>query len=273
MLSQHRGASVGQPITHSLSPVLHNAAYAALGLTDWHYGKHEVPAGGLASFVAGLDSQWVGLSVTMPLKREALALATQASARAQAIGAANTLIFKAEEIHADNTDAPGMVDAIAEVGMGRASNMVIIGGGGTAQAALGAAVDLTDAPVHILVRDVNRAAEAQASAERLAVPLRVLTLDRAPELLSRADLVVSTVPAGAADQFVRWVPPHGSVVFDVVYDPWPTPFAAAARNAGCRIVSGLDLLLHQATYQVTAMTGQRAPLEAMRAALTEAVRR
>jgi shikimate dehydrogenase len=147
---------------------------------------------------------------------------------------------------------------------------VILGAGGTAQAALAALRELGAGTAVALVRDPARAGQLTATANRLGLPLEIgrISGDRLPD----SDLVISTIPKGAADQLaaVDWAP--GAVVFDVVYDPWPTVLAAAAERAGCRIVSGLDLLLHQAGHQVRLMTGHDAPIEAMRAALTAATR-
>jgi shikimate dehydrogenase len=260
-----RAAVLGSPITHSRSPVLHNAAYAALGLDDWFYTAHEVREHELADFVDGLGREWVGLSLTMPLKRVALAVATEASGAATAIGAANTLVLDGPDRRAENTDAPGMVDALRAAGVGAVERPVLLGAGGTAQAAVWAIAQLTDEPLTVAVRDPARAADLRTTADRLGV--RVVLADVASVQLARADLIVSTLPKGAADAFAHGGFAPGAVLFDVVYDPWPTALAAAAQAAGCRIVSGLDLLLHQAGHQVTLMTGQPAPLAAMRAAL------
>ena len=259
-----RAAVLGSPVAHSLSPVLHAAAYAALGLDGWTYERIECDEDGLTPLLAGLGAEWAGLSLTMPLKRVALELADAASELAVAVGAANTLVFGPPGRYADNTDVPGMVDALREAGVTRVDSAVVLGAGGTAQAALAALAELGERTPTVVVRDPARAGALRETADRLGVDVTVRRWDRA-ELLRDADVVVSTVPRGAADDLP--VPP-GAVVFDVVYDPWPTPLAATALAAGCRIVSGLDLLLHQAGHQVRLMTGREAPLGAMRAALS-----
>lgn len=137
-----RAAVVGSPIAHSLSPAIHNAGYAAAGLSDWTYTAHECGKDTLASFLDSLGPEWAGLSVTMPLKERALALADSADDTATALGAANTLVFGEGGRVAYNTDAPGMVDALAEVGMRHASRVAILGAGGTARAALGGGREL-----------------------------------------------------------------------------------------------------------------------------------
>ncbi len=167
MSNWHRAAVLGKPIGHSLSPVLHRAAYRALGLTDWRFAAYECGEAELPAIVSSLDEAWAGLSLTMPLKRVALDVATEVSPRAAAIGAANTLLLRDGAIRAENTDAPGMVDALREAGCASAERAVVIGAGGTAQAALAALTELTTAPVHIVVREPARARTAQMAAERL----------------------------------------------------------------------------------------------------------
>ncbi|WP_218617854.1 shikimate dehydrogenase [Cryptosporangium aurantiacum] len=269
-----RAAVLGSPIAHSLSPVLHEAAYAVLGLGTWSYTRVECAEDDLSGFVAGLGPEWAGLSLTMPLKRVALEVATEVSAEAEAIGAANTLLLAPGRRRAENTDAPGMADALREAGLQIASTPLVLGAGGTAQAALAALAapgagiaPLVDGPVTVLVRSPHRADVLRTTAERLGLALDVRPLDEAPTRLTAADLVISTLPKGIADPLAHAALRPGAVVFDVVYDPWPTALATAATAAGCRVVSGLDLLLHQAGHQVRLMTGREAPIEAMRAAL------
>ena len=112
----HRAAVLGKPIAHSLSPVLHQAGYAAVGLTGWEYTAVECAESELAGLVAGLDGSWAGLSLTMPLKEVALRVATAVSPLATALGAANTLVRREDGWYAENTDAPGMVDALRWAG-------------------------------------------------------------------------------------------------------------------------------------------------------------
>lgn len=271
-----RAAVLGSPVTHSLSPVLHNAAYAALGLTGWHYDAHECSEAGLAGFVAGLGPEWAGLSLTMPLKRVAFDVADHVSPLAAATGAANTLVLRDDRWTADNTDVAGIVAALWRVGAagaGAGRRAVVLGAGGTAQAALAALGQLGVIDIDVLVRDVTRAGDLRAAAERLGVAPAVSDAladpVRATAALAAADVVISTLPRGAADAFTGVRP--SAVVLDVVYVPWPTPFAAAAAAAGARVVSGLEMLLHQAVAQVELMTGRPGPVDAMRAALDAAV--
>lgn len=268
-----RAAVLGSPIRHSLSPVLHQAAYAALGLTGWRYEAFECDEDTLLRFVDGLGPQWAGLSLTMPLKRVALTVADDVSVLAAAVGAANTLLLGApgKRRRAENTDVTGILAALHEGGLERVDSAVVLGAGGTAQAAIAALRDLGHHTPIVLVRDPARTSELRAAAERLGVQ-PVIRGGLPDAEVPAADVIISTLPAGAADP-VR--PRHRSpatVVLDVVYAPWPTPFAAAAQAAGCRVLSGLAVLLHQAAAQVELMTGLDAPVSAMREALDSAVR-
>jgi len=275
-----RAAVLGSPIAHSLSPVLHRAAYAALGLPG-SYDAHEVDEAGLPSFVAALGPEWAGLSLTMPLKRVALEVADTVTDSAAAIGAANTLVPGPDGWRASNTDVTGLVVALRRAGSGAASRggtggrAVVLGAGGTAQAALAALGELGIEDVTVVVRDAGRAGELRAAAERLGVSpaiAPVLTDDvAAATVLAGADVVISTLPAGAADELAgaHWRP--GTTLLDAVYAPWPTAIAAGAAAGGATIVSGLEMLLQQAVAQVELMTGYPGPEAAMRAALDEAV--
>jgi shikimate dehydrogenase len=261
-------AVLGSPVAHSLSPVLHNAAYDVLGLTDWSYECHECREPELAGFVDGLGPDWAGLSLTMPLKRVTLDVADEVDPLAAAVGAANTLVLSGRRT-AYNTDVVGIGATLGDVS-GRA---VVLGAGGTAQSAVAALREHGVDDVAVLVRDLARTAELRATAERLGVAPRISAVladpAQASAELAGADVVISTLPPGGADALTP--PGAGAVVFDVVYSPWPTPFAAAALAAGASVLSGLEMLLHQAVAQVELMTGKPGPVAAMRAALDAAV--
>jgi shikimate dehydrogenase len=266
-----RAAVLGSPIMHSLSPVLHGAAYQALDLHGWRYEGIECDEAGLPSLVDSMGPEWAGLSLTMPLKRVALAVADEVSPLAKAVGAANTLVFSpAGGRRADNTDVAGMVSALREAGLTRIEQAVILGAGGTAQSALAAVRELGHQSPTVLVRNLARTGELRETAERLG--MRPTISDGLfTEPLPAADLVISTLPGGAADPLsaTRWKP--GTMVLDVVYAPWPTSFAGSALAVGCPVVSGLTVLLYQAVAQVELMTGHPGPVEAMRTALVAAV--
>ncbi|MEU8301002.1 shikimate dehydrogenase [Micromonospora sp. NPDC048909] len=274
MAQRRRAAVLGKPIAHSLSPVIHNAGYAAAGLTGWSYTRIECAESELPGLVAGLGPEWAGLSVTMPGKEAALAVADAASPVATAVGAANTLVRRPDgSWYADNTDVAGMVDVLTAAGVRPGVTVTVLGAGGTARAALAAAAQLEARTVTVVARRTAAVDELRPVARVLGLPMAGAPWVDAAELC-RADVVVSTVPKGVADPFagtVGWRPE--TVLFDALYDPWPTPLAAAAQAAGCRIVSGLDLLLAQAVGQFEQFTGVRAPCEAMAAALAAARRR
>ena len=209
------------------------------------------------------DPTWAGFSLTMPLKLAALPLLTETEPLARAVGAVNTVVPRSGGVAGANTDVPGMVAALREAGMARVASAAILGAGGTAQAALAALRDVGEASPTVLVRSTARAGALLAAAERLGVTPHLRTWSEG--IPAGTELVLSTVPAGAADG-VR-LPADCRFVFDVVYAPWPTPLAGQARAAGAEIVSGLDLLVHQACGQVLLMTGREIDPEVLRAAL------
>ncbi|MFI9010592.1 shikimate dehydrogenase [Actinosynnema sp. NPDC053489] len=267
-----RAAVIGSPVAHSLSPVLHNAAFAALGLSDWEYTRVECAADGVAPLVAGLDPSWAGLSVTMPGKRAALAAATVATPRAVRVGAANTLVPVEGGWRADNTDVDGVLGALrAACGFTSGSRAVLLGAGGTATAALVALASAGVRAVSLVVRSASRAAEAESCASRLGLALDVVTWDAADfaALASASDVLVSTVPPEATGPIAAELA-EAPCVLDVVYHPWPTPLARAVAERGRTLATGLDMLLHQAFGQSEQFTGRPAPREAMRAALRTA---
>ncbi len=268
-----RAAVLGSPIRHSLSPVLHRAAYAQLGL-GWTYDAIEVTESGLADFLGGLGPQWAGLSLTMPLKRAVLPLLATRSSSVVLTCSANTVVLGAAGPAGYNTDVAGIVEAVREHAGDRfatARTATILGGGATARSALVAldALELRDAAV--VVRRPEAADDLRLLAEGSGIRLRVVPWsDAAPHLC--ADVVVSTVPGGVADALVAELPAAvPGTLLDVVYDPWPSRLVAGWRARGGLVVPGHTMLLHQAAHQVQLMTGREAPLAAMRAALAAAV--
>ncbi|MEU5883975.1 shikimate dehydrogenase [Spirillospora sp. NPDC047279] len=269
----NRAAVLGSPITHSLSPVLHRAAYAAMGLEGWSYGAFECAEDGLAGFLDGLDGTWAGLSLTMPLKRAALGLVDVVSDLAVAVGGANTIVLRDGARHGDNTDVSGIVTALAEAGLRAPASALVLGGGATAASALAALSRLGLQEATLAVRDPSRAGETAEVGERFGLKVHVDVLERVPQLAT-AELVVSTLPGGAADAFAAPVAASGAALFDVVYAPWPTALAAAVERVGGTVVGGFAMLLHQAVRQVALMTGRDdVPVEAMRAAGEAELRR
>jgi len=265
-----KAAVLGKPIAHSLSPVLHRAAYAALGFADWTYELVECDEAGLAAYVWSRGPEWAGLSLTMPLKRTVLPLLDHVDHLAAATGGANTVVFRPEGRYGYNTDVQGIVDALTEAGAPTPATVTILGAGATACSALAAVGELGAAGADVIVRDPSRASGLLTTADRLGLKARLRPwADLADDDAALPGLLISTVPAGAADDYserirlTRHAPP---ALLDVVYHPWPTPLAQAAAAAGSLVASGYAMLLHQAAAQVELMTGKPAPLEAMRAA-------
>ncbi|MEU7027324.1 shikimate dehydrogenase [Streptomyces sp. NPDC046275] len=267
MSTRHRAAVLGSPIAHSLSPVLHRAAYAELGLDDWSYGRFEVDEAALPGFVGELDDSWAGLSLTMPLKRAIIPLLDEITDTATSVEAVNTVVFTDDGRRVgDNTDIPGMVAALRERGVEKVESAAVLGAGATASSALAALARICAGPVTAYVRSEARAEEMRGWGDRLGVEVRTGAWEDAAEAFA-APLVIATTPAGTTDALAEAVPDAPGTLFDVLYDPWPTRLAAAWSARGGRIVGGLDLLVHQAVLQVEQMTGRTpGPLAAMRAA-------
>ena len=259
-----RAAVLGSPIAHSRSPQLHLAAYRALGLHDWTYERIECGAEALPGVVGGFGPEWVGVSVTMPGKFAALRFADEHTERAGLVGSANTLVRTSRGWRADNTDVDGVTGAL-----GPASGWALVcGSGGTAPAAVVGLAELGVSGITVVARNPDKAARLVDLGTRIGVPTRFCALD-GPGLadeVAGAGVLISTIPAAVAARYAdtfATIP----VLLDAVYDPWPTPLAAAVAAAGGRVISGLQMLLHQAFAQVEQFTGLPAPREAMTCAL------
>lgn len=276
-----RLAVLGSPILHSRSPALHRAAYRTLGL-NWRYEAHEVRAGELASFIDVLGPEWLGLSLTMPLKHEVLPLIGELDRVAKLTGAVNTVLLKPGDggrtLAGFNTDVAGLVRALAEHGLTRAVHVTLLGAGATARSALVAAADLGAEDVDVLVRDPAKALPLVELGTELCLTVSVSDLDDLAAARQTSDLVISTLPGGSAlsGQFApdlrRKVP-----LFDVAYSPWPSALATSWQESGGTVISGLGMLLHQALMQdrIFVSGDPRIPLEgeddvlaAMRGVLT-----
>jgi len=271
-----RAAVLGHPVSHSLSPVLHRAAYTALDL-DWSYEAIDVDEPELAAFLSSRDDEWVGFSLTMPLKSEAARLADFVEPQAKLLGTVNTLVpaGKGEYRHwvGANTDIYGMVAAFAEAGAVRVGEAVIVGGGATATSAVAALASMGATAPYVLVRERARAGALMRASSRMGLRPRFLDISsrEALEALSQADAVMSTVPADAGATLaerLRESDTHVSgVLLDAVYVPVNTPLSLAWGELGGVSVSGVRMLLHQAGEQVRLMTAQNAPVKAMDLAL------
>jgi shikimate dehydrogenase len=263
-----KAAVLGSPIAHSRSPQLHLAAYRALGLDDWTYERIECGAEELPGVVGGFGPEWVGVSVTMPGKFAALRFAEERTERAAQVGSANTLVRTPRGWRADNTDIDGVAGALgAELG-GPPGRALVSGSGGTAPAAVAGLAQLSVTGITVVARNPDKAARLVDLGTRLGVPTRFCELDGdgLADEVADAGVLVSTLPAEVAahyaDTFAA-VP----VVLDAIYNPWPTPLAAAVAAAGGRVISGLQMLLHQAFAQVEQFTGLPAPRAEMTCAL------
>ena len=259
---------LGHPIAHSLSPTLHRAAYAELDL-PWHYDSIDVAPADLAAFVDSLGPEWVGLSLTMPLKETVLPLLTDVDPEAAHVRAVNTVVFDGPERHGYNTDITGLrgiVDEVSAEGSGAPGERTatVIGAGATARSTVAALAGSSISTLIVSARRpeaahelVELASTLGCSATRGAWPVGAAELS--------SDLVISTVPAAVMADSIG-VASSAGVLVDVIYDPWPTPLASAWQRAGGRVVGGLELLVRQAVEQVVLMTGRRPDIERMRAA-------
>jgi shikimate dehydrogenase len=258
-----KSAVLGSPISHSLSPVLHNAAYRALGL-DHSYSAIETAESDLGEFLESVDANWLGVSLTMPLKEVAFEFAEKCDELASLTGAINTLVF-GTQIAAYNTDVLGIVDALAEAGSKQISTGVVFGSGATARSTLVALQSLGATEVNCVARNVSDVERMAKIAQEIGVNFSHTSVSGSAWLT--ADVVVNTTPMGALDELAREVYSPAGLLLDVVYNPWPTQLAASWAVTGGTIVSGLTMLLHQAGHQVTLMTGKPAPIVQMREAL------
>jgi shikimate dehydrogenase len=263
-----RCAVLGSPISHSLSPALHRAAYAELGLTGWTYERFDVTEDQLADFVAGCNDSWRGLSLTMPLKSAALELG-DVDSLARFAGSANTLIFDGLRRRLYNTDIGGLVWAVQQLDAGPPLRVTILGSGATARSAVLSAEQLGARDLTIMARTMSSAEQLEALGSALQLDVQVLPWGAD---LPAADLLISTVTSTAVDPIAAVIARSAPLVFDVIYDPWPTALAKAAQQAAASVINGLDLLVGQALGQIELMTGRTVSADVLyaagRAALT-----
>lgn len=265
-LTSTRCAVIGHPVHHSLSPALHRAAYAALGL-DWTYTAEDVEPGHVGAFVESLDASWCGLSVTMPHKQAILRHGTPDEPVLLA-GAANTWVRTAKGPIVRNTDIPGFGIACRAHGVRALDQVTIVGNGATARSSLIAVDQLGASRVTIVARTRERAQPLADLGTRLGLTVTVQGPDAS---LPDADVVVSTVPVAGSAALAEALVASAPVVFDSVYDPWPTPLAEAGAASGRLVLNGLDLLAGQAVDQIRWMTGQSVTFELLRAAARDAI--
>ncbi|WP_103063373.1 shikimate dehydrogenase [Actinomyces qiguomingii] len=304
--ARHRAAVIGSPVAHSLSPVLHLAAYATLGLDDWVYERREITPAGLPDLLdevaapALADPIWEGLSVTMPHKQTLVPRLDVIDPLAATIGAVNTVVAQRPGrgralLAGFNTDVAGIVGALRET-RGRPGpdpcaavpvRGVVLGSGATACSALAALAELGATDITIAARRHAGPGRALAAAHRMGLEVTALNWrpgrsDSDLEVATTAagaDIVISTLPAGAANTLAAPISTAmagrrkvtAAILLDVVYAPWPTPLADAWRNGGGSVAPGWLMLLHQAVPQVRLITGRTPELSAMRHALMRAL--
>lgn len=267
-------AVLGHPVDHSLSPVLHGAAYEALGLDDWTYERIDCDAAQLPGVVDSSPAHRVGYSVTMPGKFAALEHATDVSERARIVGSANTLVRRSGGWFADCTDIDGASGALRAFGdLPQAPTAVVLGVGGTARPVLAGLADCGATRVVLASRRDNAGAAADCGrALGLRVDTLLLTDPGLVEAISAADVLINTVPEPGAGALTALVPPARRL-FDVLYAPWPTTLGSVADRAGIPVIGGDVMLLNQAFGQVELFTGRPAPRAPMAAALADALGR
>ena len=253
-----RAAVLGSPISHTRSPDLHRAAYAELGL-DWTYDAIECNDRDFAAFFAGLDVQWRGLSLTMPLKEVVLDVVEDVDDRARQVHSANTVWRTADSSswRATNTDIPGICSALGDVGVDRLERVRILGAGATARSAVAAVAEMGAVSIVVHARRPEAADEVVRLARDLGCSSRGADLD---VQWGEDDLLISTLPADAGAPWAAALDADRighTALLDASYHPWPTPLAQAwARHAPVApVASGRDMLLWQAVDQVRLMTG------------------
>ncbi len=261
-----KAAVLGSPVAHSKSPLLHLAAYRALGLTDWTYDRIECVADELPSVVSGFGDEWIGVSVTMPDKFAALQFADERTERAELVGSANTLVRTGRGWRADNTDVDGVAGALGHVRHLRRA--IVVGSGGTAPAAVVGLAELGVIEMTVVARNQDKAERLIELGRAVGIAAKFCEFAD-PELravVECTDVLVSTIPADAAAAYAS-IFAAAPVLLDVIYQPWPTPLAEAVGTMGGQVIGGLEMLLHQAFSQVEQFTGRPAPRKEMAAAL------
>ncbi len=260
-----RAAVLGSPVGHSLSPVMHRAAYASLGLADWTYDARECTSEQLADVLAEVrdDASWAGLSLTMPLKLEVMALVDEVDDVARRAGSANTVVRRPDgTLWATNTDVVGVAASLEALALPTGlKTAVVLGGGGSARAALIALEQRGISDVRVIMRDVSRGRDLR---DVVGCTVSLVPWSSLADEVAAAALVVSSVPSTSKVALDSW--PSRCALFDLTYDPWPTPLVALASSAGATTLGGLRMLAVQAAAQVEHMTGRAVDTAVLEAA-------
>ena len=268
-------AVIGSPIEHSLSPVIHRAAWAQLGVDGWEYRRLEQDADSLPRFIGGLGGDCAGLSVTMPCKQAVMPLLDVIDPLASAVGAVNTVVPSSGVLAGFNTDVTGIASAIrracSQADRVLPTSAVVLGARATASSALAALGELGIVTSTVAARRFGGPGSVVAASSRLGVSIdQVLWSDRDAVLraVSGADLVISTLPAGVADPLAEHMTVReGQILLDVVYSPRETALRSAFERNGGIVAEGTDMLIFQAAAQVQLMTGRAPKTDVMRGAL------
>lgn len=252
-------AVVGSPISHSKSPIIHRAAHRVLSV-DWNYSAIEIPEGRLLQFLETLDESWHGLSVTMPLKLEANRLANELDPIAQATRVSNTLHRTQKGWKGFNTDVFGIQSALRDSLSAGAPRVLILGSGATATSAVFAALLSNPASkVTVVARDSKKAKQTKLLALAAGFSIDIRSFKSLNRSLATADIVISTLPAGALDPYAtklgrNWFFKPRGLFFDIAYSSWPSAFASAWMARSLPAVSGIEMLIFQAIAQLRVFT-------------------
>lgn len=275
-------AVIGSPIAHSLSPVIHRAAWEQLGIDGWEYRRAEVTEESLPTFIGQLDESFRGLSVTMPCKQAIMPLLDAIDPLASAVGAVNTVVPSAGMLAGFNTDVTGIASAIRRAcsrsGVPVPSSALVLGARATASSALAALGELGITTTTVAARRFGGPGSVISAASRLGVSVEQVMWSDVSAVASaaaRADVLISTLPAGVADAIAsRLAPREGQILLDVIYSPRDTALRTTFEKAGGVVAEGTDMLVYQGAAQVQLMTGRSPDPAVMRHALeTELERR
>lgn len=240
-------AVLGSPIDHSLSPLLHAKAYQLLGI-EGTYEAIEVRSGELASFLSSTDKNC--LSLTMPLKEEALSLADNSSALSQRISSGNTLTRADGKWSLTGTDVAGFEYSLKSQQIGALDTVMVLGAGATARAAV-SYLSTVAKKIHVVSRNAHREASMNKASD---TPIEYLPWEPTSKI-NEVDLVVNTAPGDAAGSFLSSINAPRGALFEVLYHPWPTELARTWANTDRLVVDGLELLIHQAISQMEIFSG------------------
>ncbi|ADY56230.1 Shikimate dehydrogenase [Syntrophobotulus glycolicus DSM 8271] len=268
-----RYAVIGNPVKHSLSPVMHMAGFLASGI-DASYEAITVPSGELDAYVQMLSEQYHGWNITYPYKEDMIKYLDDVSEEAQALGAVNTVKNERGKLYGYNTDGAGFVAAVQNAGFVPAGNRVaVIGAGGAARAVI-YALAKEEAEITIVNRNQQKAGELARQIEnKFGRPVNCVPFDKGEWMLS-SGLIIQGTPIGMQDEpfpLVLEGIKEKVLAVDLIYKPLQTNFLKQAQNLGCRIMNGLEMLLYQGAYAWDIWFGRKAPVENMRKALYSAL--